>query len=654
MKLRVCLLVAAVALGCAPATATAAGLRAGAARADITPPVGTPMFAYTARSAIAGGHVDRPMQIVADPDHRRYAKSFVPSTGVHTRLQARAIVLEKDGAQVRARAGRPRRHPVRDDAGGRQAHQGRPASPPTASSSPPPTRTRAPARSGPPTAAATRRSAATSSTRASSRSPRWASPSRSSRPTSGCRRAKLGVGSTTVTDASRNRNFEPFRRNLDIPKDEQGARAASIDPALTVVRVDDATGKPMAVWSNFAIHETSFGDDNLMFSGDNAAFTERLVEAEIRKSTHHDVVNVWTNGSEGDISPNGGPGQLGGEHVRARQQLLRRRAQRRPQGRRRHPPRVARRRDEDDRQPGDRRAPLVRRLRRHDARRPAGRPDRLARPGRHRRRGRHLLAGRGRRRPRPGQEAPRASSARASSRAPCRSRCGRSAASASPPSRRRSPSRWASASSNSLDRGGYDRVALAGLTNAYISYTATPEEYDACHYEGSFTLFGRHQGLRWMDEVLKLSGPLLGDRPAPAGAIEPPSLGFGLQNSGIPARQTPAAGTIVDQPAAQTTRTGRVTFRWNGGDPGDRPAPRPRVRHRRARGRRRAGGPRSPTTASRTPRSAPAATCGRRPCSSPSATRSGATASWSTASPTRAPASQPYRVVSNAVRGQAP
>ena len=97
MKLRVCLLVAAVALGCAPATASAAGLRAGAARADITPPIGTPMFAYTARSAIAGGHVDRPMQIVADPDHHSYAKSFVPSTGVHT---------APPGPRDRPRAGR--------------------------------------------------------------------------------------------------------------------------------------------------------------------------------------------------------------------------------------------------------------------------------------------------------------------------------------------------------------------------------------------------------------------------------------------------------------------------------------------------------------------------------------------------------------------
>ena len=108
---------------------------------------------------------------------------------------------------------------------------------------------------------------------------------------------------------------------------------------------------------------------------------------------------------------------------------------------------------------------------------------------------------------------------------------------------------------------------IAGLTNSYLSYTATPEEYDACHYEGSFTLFGRHQGLRWMDEILKLSGPLLGDRPAPTGAPEPPSLGFGLQESGIPARQTPAAGTVVEQPATTVSRTGKVSFRWNGGDP---------------------------------------------------------------------------------------
>src|SRR4051812_33430151 len=100
MSLRVLLLGAlAGALVAAPAASAAAptGLRAGAAAADITPPIGTPMFAYTARSAIAGGHVDRPMQLIADPDPHFFAKTFVPSQGIHTRVQARAIVVEQKG-----------------------------------------------------------------------------------------------------------------------------------------------------------------------------------------------------------------------------------------------------------------------------------------------------------------------------------------------------------------------------------------------------------------------------------------------------------------------------------------------------------------------------------------------------------------------------
>ena len=58
---------------------------------------------------------------------------------------------------------------------------------------------------------------------------------------------------------------------------------------------------------------------------------------------------------------------------------------------------------------------------------------------------------------------------------------------------------------------------VAGLTNGYQSYTATPEEYDACHYEGSFTLFGRQQGPRYLDAALPLVQPLLGGMPAPTG-----------------------------------------------------------------------------------------------------------------------------------------
>src|SRR3712207_1211909 len=74
-----------------------------------------------------------------------------------------------------------------------------------------------------------------------------------------------------------------------------------------------ANGAPLGVWSNFAIHPTSFGDENLLFSGDNAATTERLVEDEMLRdaaarglSPAARPVNVWTNGTEGDVSPDGG------------------------------------------------------------------------------------------------------------------------------------------------------------------------------------------------------------------------------------------------------------------------------------------------------------------------------------------------------------
>src|SRR5258706_4116814 len=82
-------------------------LEAGAAAADITGRVGTPMFAYTARSYVfspdAQKTEDRAMQMLADPDTGLYAKTFEPSIAIHTRLLARAIVL-KQGAQKYALA----------------------------------------------------------------------------------------------------------------------------------------------------------------------------------------------------------------------------------------------------------------------------------------------------------------------------------------------------------------------------------------------------------------------------------------------------------------------------------------------------------------------------------------------------------------------
>jgi neutral ceramidase len=565
MKLRVCLLLAAVALGCAPAAASAAGVRAGAARADITPPVGTPMFAYTARSAIAGGHVDRPMQIVADPDHHSYAKSFVPSTGVHTRLQSRAIVLEQSGVKYAL---------VQVDLGGvpyalTQEVAERVAATGIAEENILVSATHTHSATGPIWPAdnggyqalggdffdprvfdVTAAGIAESILRADERR----------------REAKVGVGTTAVDDASRNRNFGPFRRNEDVPKDEPGARAVSIDPTLTVLRVDDTRGRPMAAWSSFAIHETSFGDDNLLFSGDNAAFTERIVESELRKrSSGHDVVNVWTNGAEGDISPNGSPSKVAGEpaeHVNSSFGSAHMAGKRVADGVLRAW-RAAGSRMTDSPDIGARRSFVAFDGSSHDGR-PVGPIAALGQGG--------ITADDG--------------------------TCAPVDDAAGPGQGKKLPaligdglvpsivpiSMWkvdglgvaaipAEITKQMGERirtavggEGFERVVLAGLTNAYISYTATPEEYDACHYEGSFTLFGRHQGLKWIADSVALTESLLSGGEAPSTVPEPPNLAVSSGDP-VPARETPEAGTPVEQPQATVSRTGRVTFRWNGGDP---------------------------------------------------------------------------------------
>jgi hypothetical protein len=124
--------------------------------------------------------------------------------------------------------------------------------------------------------------------------------------------------------------------------------------------------------------------------------------------------------------------------------------------------------------------------------------------------------------------------------------------------------------------GALDRVVIAGLTNAYLSYTATPEEYGACTYEGSFTLMGREEGYAWLAGATALERSLLRGTAAPAGAPEPPQVSFGTTMS-TPPRSTPQAGTALTQPAP-VARYGRAVLRWNGGDPQvDAPRGRPFV-----------------------------------------------------------------------------
>ncbi|MEK6304177.1 MAG: neutral/alkaline non-lysosomal ceramidase N-terminal domain-containing protein [Acidobacteriota bacterium] len=73
-----------------------------------------------------------------------------------------------------------------------------------------------------------------------------------------------------------------------------------IDPEVGVIRVDSAaSGKPMAVMMNFAAHPTVLGSDNMTFSADYVGYARRAVE----KMIGGDVLAIFANGAQGTVAP---------------------------------------------------------------------------------------------------------------------------------------------------------------------------------------------------------------------------------------------------------------------------------------------------------------------------------------------------------------
>jgi neutral ceramidase len=390
------------------------------------------------------------------------------------------------------------------------------------------------------------------------------------------RPARVGVGTTQLTGASRNREYEVHLRNSDLSGDPAQQRAQSIDPTVTVVRVDDDKGAPIAVWSNFAIHPTSFGDGNLLLSGDNAGVAARLTEQAIERASGKkasDVVNVWTNSAEGDTSPAGETAQIGGQDVDytntdASKAYL--------AGARTSEGIVRAWRDAGDNMTKDPGLGARRMFFSFDGSSYGGTG------GKSEPVGPYPVLGAGGIVADEGQCAPVDDTAGpgqgekfpliggpglAPTTVPVSFwRVGRLGIAALPTEITKQMGQRIRDRLLHNSAGAFDRIAIAGLTNAYLSYTATPEEYGACSYEGSFTLMGREEGYAWLAAGDKLMRALVTGGAVAGSAPEPPELAFGTTES-TPTRTTPQAGTAVTQPAADVPRYGRAVFSWKGGDP---------------------------------------------------------------------------------------
>ncbi len=132
---------------------------------------------------------------------------------------------------------------------------------------------------------------------------------------------------------------------------------------------------------------------------------------------------------------------------------------------------------------------------------------------------------------------------------------------------------------------GVTHAIIAGLADDYIQYVTTPQEYGQQSYEGASTLYGRNEATFLQERLAELAGALATGHPAPGPYPFDPS--YGVRPDGPPYPAGADRGTITREPASSVARGGTVSMAWDGGASGhDRPVDRAFVRAERVvRGR---------------------------------------------------------------------
>ncbi len=102
--------------------------------------------------------------------------------------------------------------------------------------------------------------------------------------------ARIAIGSGSLPGLSRFRSTWPPHAMAD----------KTIDPEVGVLRIDEATsGKPLAVLMNFAAHPTILGDKNFQFSADFPG----VARAKLEQMIGGEVMAIFANGAQGTVAP---------------------------------------------------------------------------------------------------------------------------------------------------------------------------------------------------------------------------------------------------------------------------------------------------------------------------------------------------------------
>lgn len=110
--------------------------------------------------------------------------------------------------------------------------------------------------------------------------------------------ARIAAGRGAVYLGHNRRRIGPDGRAVMLWRNAERAPTSPVDPIVTVLRVDDATGKPIAIIVHHSCHPSVLGPDNRQISADYPG----AMREEVEKQFPGAVCLFW-QGAAGDINP---------------------------------------------------------------------------------------------------------------------------------------------------------------------------------------------------------------------------------------------------------------------------------------------------------------------------------------------------------------
>lgn len=102
-----------------------------------------------------------------------------------------------------------------------------------------------------------------------------------------------------------NRSPEAYNRNADVVKVSHARADEAVDRTVRALRLDDASGKPIAAVHWIGLHATLIHSDNRLLHPDHSGVAAAEVERWAREAHGSpDFVAIFAQGTSGDVTPN--------------------------------------------------------------------------------------------------------------------------------------------------------------------------------------------------------------------------------------------------------------------------------------------------------------------------------------------------------------